>query len=53
VFVYPADRASATSVLDDLSRANVHRLELAWASDADTSLDDVVRGSCFHILGVH
>jgi hypothetical protein len=52
VFLYTADRASAASALDDLSRANVHRLELAWASDVDTSLDDVVRGSCFRIVGV-
>src|SRR5262245_8073039 len=52
VFLYTADGASASSVLDDLSRANVHRLELAWTSDADTALDDVVRGSCFRIVGV-
>jgi len=52
VFLYTADRASAASALDDLSRANVHRLELAWASDADASVDDVVRGSCFRIVVV-
>ena len=52
VFLYTADGASASSALDDLSRANVHRLELAWTSDADTALDDVVRGSCFRIVGV-
>jgi len=40
-------------VLDDLSRANVHRLALAWASDAGASVDDVVRGSCFRIVVVH
>ena len=53
VFLYTADRASAASALDDLSRANVHRLELAWASDAGASVDDVVRGSCFRIVVVH
>src|SRR4029453_7092506 len=53
VFLYTADRASATSALDDLSTANVHRLELVWASDADSSLDDVVHGSCFRIVGIH
>ena len=53
VFLYTADRDSATSALDDLSRANVRRLELVWASDADASMEDVVRGSCFHIRGVH
>jgi hypothetical protein len=53
VFLYTADRASATSALDDLARANVRRLELVWASDADASMEDVVRGSCFHILGAH
>jgi hypothetical protein len=53
VFLYTADAASASGALDDLSRANVRRLELVWASDADTSMEDVVRGSCFHILGVH
>ena len=52
VFLYTADGASASSALDDLSRANVHRLELAWTSDADTALDDVVRGSCFRIVDV-
>jgi hypothetical protein len=52
VFLYAADRASAASALDDLSRAKVNRLELAWASNADASLDDVVRGSCFRIVGV-
>jgi hypothetical protein len=52
VFLYTADDASASSALDDLSTANVHRVELAWTSDADTALDDVVRGSCFRIVGV-
>jgi hypothetical protein len=52
VFLYTADRASASSALDDLARSNVRRLELAWASDADASLDDVVHGSCFRIVGV-
>jgi len=52
VFLYTADGASASSALDDLSKANVHRLELAWTSDAATALDDVVRGSCFRIVGV-
>ena len=52
VFLYTADGASASSALDDLSRANVHRLEVAWTSDADTALDDVVRGSCFRIVGI-
>jgi hypothetical protein len=52
VFLYTADRASATSALDDLSRANIRRLALVWASDADASMEDVVRGSCFHIVGV-
>jgi len=53
VFLYTADRASATSALADLSTANVHRLALVWASDADSSLDDVVQGSCFHIVDIH
>jgi hypothetical protein len=53
VFLYTADRASASSALDDLSRANVRGLKLVWASDADSSMEDVVRGSCFHILDVH
>jgi hypothetical protein len=53
VFLYTADRASAASALDDLSHTNVRRLELVWASDADASMEDVVRGSCFHILRVH
>jgi len=54
VFLYTADRASATSALDDLSRASVRRVELVWASDADaSSMRDIVRGSCFHILDVH
>jgi hypothetical protein len=52
VFLYTADHSSAASVLDDLSSANVHRLELAWGSDADASVDDVVRGSCFRIVSV-
>jgi hypothetical protein len=52
VFLYTADGASASSALDDLSGANVHRLELAWTSDADTALDDIVRGSCFRIVTV-
>jgi len=52
-FLYTADRASATTALDDLSRANVRRLELVWASDAEASMEDAVRGSCFHILAVH
>jgi len=53
VFLYTADHASAASALDDLSRANVRRLALVWASNADASMEDVVRGSCFHIVGVH
>src|SRR5262245_261133 len=53
VFLYTADRASATSALTDLSTGNVHRLALVWASDADSSLDDVVQGSCFHIVDIH
>ena len=52
VFLYTADRASATSALDDLSRANVRQLELVWASDGGASMEDVVRGSCFRIVGV-
>jgi hypothetical protein len=52
VFLYTADRASAAGALHDLSTANVRRLALAWASDADASLDDVVRGSCFRIVDV-
>ena len=52
VFLYTADRASATSALADLSTAHVHRLALVWAADADSSLDDVVHGSCFHIVGI-
>ena len=53
VFLYTADRASATSALADLSTTNVHRLALVWASDADSSPDDVVQGSCFHIVDIH
>src|SRR5262245_47262379 len=53
VFLYTADRGSATSALADLSTANVHRLALVWASDADSSPDDVVQGSCFHIVDIH
>jgi hypothetical protein len=36
-----------------MSRANIRRLELVWASDAEASMEDAVRGSCFHILAVH
>jgi len=52
VFVYTVDRASAARAIGDLSKANVHRLGLAWASDADTSLDEVVHGSCYRIVSV-
>jgi hypothetical protein len=52
VFLYTPDRVSTNNALNDLSGANVHQLALVWASDADASLDDVVRGSCFHVLKV-
>ena len=53
VFLYTMDRASATGALEDVSRANVRRVALVWTSDAGGSPAELVRGSCFHIVGVH